>query len=91
MNENEVKEYDLGVIVGRFQTPKLHDSHKKLFDYVCSRHEKVICYLGLAPIMGTQRNPLDFNQRQKMINEDYPNVQCFYIKDCVSDPKWSIH
>jgi len=88
MNENEVKEYDLGVLVGRFQTPKLHDSHKKLFDYVCSRHEKVICYLGLAPIMGTIKNPLDFNQRAKMIQEDYPNVQCFYIKDTRSDVKW---
>lgn len=89
MNTEEVKEYDLGIIVGRFQTPKLHESHKKLFDYVCSRHEKVVCYLGLAPIMGTMKNPLDFNQRAKMIHEDYPNVQCFYIKDCRSNPQWS--
>jgi bifunctional NMN adenylyltransferase/nudix hydrolase len=88
MNTNTTHDYDLGVIVGRFQTPKLHESHKKLFDYVCSKHEKVICYLGLAPIMGTIKNPLDFNQRSKMINEDYPNVQCFYIKDTRDDALW---
>lgn len=82
------KEYDLGVIVGRFQTPKLHESHKALFDYVCSKHEKVICFLGLSPILGSSRNPMDFHQRKVMIQEDYPNVQCFYIKDMPSNSKW---
>jgi bifunctional NMN adenylyltransferase/nudix hydrolase len=86
--DTEEQEYDVGVIVGRFQTPKLHESHKKLFDYVCSRHEKVVCYLGLSPIMGTIKNPLDFNQRAKMIEEDYPNVQCFYVKDQRSNERW---
>jgi bifunctional NMN adenylyltransferase/nudix hydrolase len=82
------KEYDLGVIVGRFQTPYLHESHKALFDYVCSKHEKVVCYLGLSPILGTMRNPMDFHQRMVMIQEVYPNVQCFYVKDCPSNEVW---
>ena len=89
MNNEELKiEYDVGILVGRFQTPKLHSSHKKLFDYVCSRHENVIVYLGNSPIKGTIRNPLDFNQRAKMIKEDYPEVQCFYINDTRSDKEW---
>lgn len=86
---NEEKEYDVGVIVGRFHTPQLHESHKKLFDYVCSRHRKVICYLGLSPLKCTKRNPLDFHQRKVMINEDYPDVQCFYIKDTKKNDVWS--
>lgn len=84
----QAKEYDLGVIVGRFQTPCLHESHKALFDYVCSKHKKVICFLGLSPILGTARNPMDFHQRKVMINEDYPDVQCLYIKDCPSNEVW---
>ena len=89
MNKEKEKEYDVGVIIGRFQTPQLHESHKKLFDYVCSKHKKVICYLGLSPLKCTKRNPLDFHQRKVMINEDYPNVQCFYIKDCKFNNEWS--
>jgi bifunctional NMN adenylyltransferase/nudix hydrolase len=87
--EAPIENYDIGVLVGRFQTPKLHTEHKKLFDYVCARHEKVICYLGLAPIQGDTSNPLDFNQRRAMIQEDFPNVQCFYIKDVKNDEVWS--
>lgn len=83
------KEYDVGVIVGRFHTPQLHDSHKRLFDFVCSRHKKVICYLGLSPLKCTKRNPLDFHQRKVMIEEDYPDVQCFYIKDAKYNEDWS--
>ena len=81
--------YSVGVIVGRFQIPKLHSEHKTLFDYVCSKHKKVICYLGLNPIMGSSRDPLDFHQRKVMINEDYPDVQCMYIKDAPDNETWA--
>ena len=87
--EAPYEKYSLGVIVGRFQTPELHSEHKALFDYVCSKHEKVICYLGLSPILGDPKNPLDFHQRRVMIGESYPNVQCFYIKDCKSNEQWA--
>ena len=88
MNE-ETKEYDCGVIVGRFQVPELHESHKKLFDHVVARHERVICILGNGHLRSTKRNPLDYQQRMKMIQEDYPNIICLYQNDCKSNAHWS--
>jgi nicotinamide mononucleotide adenylyltransferase len=37
----------LGVIIGRFQVPELHDGHKKLIDLVKKKSDKVFI---LSPI-----------------------------------------
>lgn len=88
-NETIYDNYDIGVVIGRFQIDELHESHKKLFDYVTERHEKVICLLGLGHLKSTKRNPLDFQQRKQMLSEDYPNLICLYVKDMPSDIAWS--
>ena len=79
---------DVGVIVGRFQVPKLHEAHIELIDRVVANHPKVIIFLGLAPLKGTLRNPLDFECRKMMIQEKYPDVIILYIKDVRDDRVW---
>lgn len=86
MNE---KRTDVGVIVGRFHVPELHEAHVELIDTVVKKHSKVIMFLGLAPIIGTIENPLDFESRKKMIQEKYPDIIILYIKDVRDDEKWS--
>ena len=81
--------YDVGVIVGRFQVHELHDAHLELIANVMARHEKVIIFLGLSPLMVTSRNPLDFEARKQMILEAFPGVNVLYIKDTNSDEFWS--
>lgn len=83
------KHYDVGVIVGRFQVHELHDAHLELIANVLARHEKVIIFLGLSPLMVTSRNPLDFEARKQMILEAFPKVNVLYIKDADSDEYWS--
>ena len=61
--EKKEKNYDCGVIIGRFQTSDLHSEHIKLIKYVLNRHQKVIILLGISPVLGTRRNPLDFQTR----------------------------
>ena len=78
-----------GVIVGRFQCTELTEGHRTLFDSVVARHHKVICLIGLSSVKATKNNPLDFEARRKMIQEDYPNMQVFYIKDTPNDKAWS--
>jgi bifunctional NMN adenylyltransferase/nudix hydrolase len=80
---------DVGVIVGRFQVPYLHEAHKDLIDTVMKEHKKVIIFLGLSPVRTTSRNPLDFEARKKMILESYPDVIVLYIKDTPNDKVWS--
>lgn len=82
------EQYDVGVIIGRFQVPELHSAHKDLIEHVRSEHGKVIIFLGLAPIQN-EENPLDFESRKQMILASYPDVNVLYIKDVNSDTVWS--
>lgn len=79
----------VGIIVGRFQTPALHEGHIELLNTVCAEHEKVIIFLGLSPVKGTLNNPLDYQMREQMIKEKFPNVIVQYIKDVMDDAVWT--
>lgn len=79
----------IGVIVGRFQIPKLHEGHLDLVKTVAERHPKTVIVLGLAPTLVTRNNPLDFESRKQMLLEAFPEATVLYIKDVPSDPDWS--
>lgn len=79
----------VGVIVGRFQVPELHEAHKELIRFVCDEHDKVLIFLGLSPLMVTRENPLDFEARKQMILQEFPDVNVLYVKDQASDEVWS--
>lgn len=87
-NEAPLDEYAIGVIVGRFQSPELHEGHIDLFDHVCSRYERVVVYLGNTPVVDPD-NFLDYQQRKAMIHEKYPNVAVLYIMDVDDDTVWA--
>jgi bifunctional NMN adenylyltransferase/nudix hydrolase len=79
----------VGVVIGRFQTPELHEGHTKLLDKVTSKHSNVVVFLGIPRIQNTKRNPLDFTTRSKMIKEIYPDVIILPLDDNLCDHKWS--
>ena len=81
--------HDVGVIIGRFQVPELHTEHKKLIQAVCDRHNKVILFLGLSPLLVTSENPLDFEARKQMILDSFPHITVAYIADVNDDGIWS--
>ncbi len=83
------KDFNTGVIVGRFQVDELTEGHIELFNKVQKWHEKVIVFLGLSPCKCTVNNPLDFESRKIMIQEKYPEFNILYIKDFNSDIVWS--
>ena len=80
---------DVGVLVGRFQVHELHEAHRDLIDTVIAKHDRVIIFIGLSPLRNTVNNPLDFNTRKRMIQETYPDVEVYYVKDNPSDEAWS--
>lgn len=88
MNPKE-KRYDVGVVIGRFQVHELHEAHKDLIESVIKRHDRVIIFLGLSELRNTKNNPLDFNARKQMIQEDYPDIEIHYVNDMPSDEDWS--
>lgn len=83
------EDYDVGVIVGRFQVHELHEAHKDLIQSVCDQHDRVLIFLGLSPVLNTANNPLDFEARKQMILDEFPNVTVLYIKDVFDDELWS--
>jgi bifunctional NMN adenylyltransferase/nudix hydrolase len=83
------KDYEIGVIIARFQVHKLHPAQRDLINSVCQNHKKVIVFLGVPVVPNTERNPLDFATRKLMVQNDYPNVVILPIQDCRSNAKWS--
>ena len=80
---------DVGVIIARFQVPKLHEAHKELIQFVCDKHSKVLIILGLSPLKTSLANPLDIEMRKQLISKDFPEVLVSYVKDVPDDSIWS--
>ena len=53
----------IGVIIARFQSPYLHEGHKALLESVKINHSKTIIVLGVSPVLGSRKNPLDYHTR----------------------------
>ena len=88
-DELRFKEFNVGVIVGRFQVPELHRMHHDLIQSVIDRHEKVYLFLGIPKNNElTISNPLPFDARQEMITTVFPNVKVLFIKDRDSNEEW---
>jgi bifunctional NMN adenylyltransferase/nudix hydrolase len=82
-------DFEVGVIVARFQVDELHAGQREMIDFVCEHHKKVILFLGIPRIENTKRNPLDFATRKLMIQKDYPDITIMAQKDQRSDNIWS--
>jgi bifunctional NMN adenylyltransferase/nudix hydrolase len=81
--------YEVGVIIGRFQTNKLHEGHINLISQVLSNHKKTIILIGVSRIQNTKKNPLDFASRRAMISELFPSVIVLPVMDQRYDENWS--
>jgi bifunctional NMN adenylyltransferase/nudix hydrolase len=78
----------LSVIIGRFQTPHLHEGHQELIRAANNFSENVLVLIGCTAAIGTDKNPLDFETRKKI----FENTMLCEIKplhDMVSDYDWS--
>ena len=85
----KAKTADIGVIVGRFQVAELTTAHKDLIQGVIDKHDKVIIFLGQSITKVTLNNTLDFESRQAMILQEFPDVGTVYIRNSKSDKDWS--
>lgn len=81
--------YDLGVIVGRFQVPTLHAGHHHLITNSLKECAKTLIVIGVDDGPFTKNNPLDFAVREQMIKSYYPNVMVVPLKDNISNKAWS--
>lgn len=78
-----------GVIVARFQTPALHEGHLELIRQVKQQHNRLLIILGVSPVKGSRRNPLDYYTRERMIKQSFPDIIVLPLSDQQSDIVWS--
>ncbi|HTF80731.1 MAG TPA: NUDIX domain-containing protein [Cytophagales bacterium] len=78
-----------GVIIARFQTPYLHEGHTHLIHTIQQKHNKLVVVLGVAPVVGTRKNPYDYHTRERLIKKQYPNIVVLPLSDHPSDAIWS--
>ena len=78
---NSEKLRSLGVVVGRFQIPELHDGHLHLLDTVAKQHRQMLILLGcsLGPI--DLRDPYNFEVRMLMLRGRYPAAHVLPLLD----------
>ena len=84
-----LKEMEVGVIIGRFQTNALHQGHRDLVNFALENHKKVIILLGMSKLPDTTKNPLDFTSRKLMIQKEFPTVNILPISDRKTNERWS--
>lgn len=85
----------VGIVVGRFQTPYLHEGHKYLINKVSEENDKVIIVIGVSPTRVTTKNPLPLNAVKNMMIMEYRRRVAFnklefkFLEDKKSDKVWS--
>lgn len=80
-----------GVIVGRFQVAELTDAHLELLTLVGEYHNgHVIVFVGVnASMQPTKHDPLDYETRRRMIQQQFPTYSIAPLMDQKTDELWS--
>lgn len=81
----------IGIIVARFQIDDLHTGHKSLIERAMGESDEVVIVLGCTTIKGDKANPLDFQVRKSMLQEQYLAINVWQQMDNKSDEQWSIN
>ncbi|MCA9357217.1 NUDIX domain-containing protein [Candidatus Nomurabacteria bacterium] len=80
----------LGVVIGRFQIPDPHEGHIALFDYVASRHEKMLILVGGNNVRYNTANPFPFHIIKNVLERMYPEaIVLSQMDSLVSNEHWS--
>ena len=57
----------LSVVIGRFQTPYLHQGHLELLEKANNYSDNLLVLIGCTVATGTDKNPMDFETRKQLI------------------------
>ncbi len=79
----------LGVVIGRFQTPYLHDGYHHLIGAAKAKCSRVLIAVGVSRGALSHIHPLDFVTRERMIKSAYADATVVAVEDRASDKVWS--
>lgn len=78
----------VGIIIGRFQTPYIHEGYKGILRQMKEENDRVIVFLGVKE-KATKKYPLSFRARKLMIHDMYPEFTVMDIENKRCDIRWS--
>lgn len=74
------KTFDLGIMVGRFQT--FHKGHEYMIEKALKTCNRVGIFIGSSQESGTQQNPYTYEMRKKILQKIFQNeIQIFPLPD----------
>lgn len=84
--------YDLALYIGRFQP--FHIAHQETLQIALATAERVLLIIGSAQDERTIKNPFSFAEREQMILQSLPQLQCERVHcapmvDLYNDEKWT--
>lgn len=79
----------LGVVIGRFQVPELHAGHRHILDTTRDENDDLLILLGTTEALPSERNPLPFSVRKRMLEESYSDATVLDTHDQPSNRNWS--
>lgn len=84
------KKNGVGVVIGRFQVPKLHPGHLHVISQA-NRHRKLMILVGRSQNKSliTKKDPLDFESIRIMIQSTFPHAVIAPLLDQPDDEVWS--
>ena len=70
------KPYNLGILVGRFQT--FHKGHQDMVDRAIELCDRVGVLIGSSQESGTNKNPFSYEMREQLLRKIYGDRICIY-------------
>lgn len=69
----------IGIIIGRFQVPELHQGHKYLIQSTINNFDDTVIFIGeTKDKILTAHDPLPFEARKRVIIESFPEFRKIY-------------
>lgn len=79
----------LGILIGRFQVPEMHEGHRFLVREIQSQCDKVLILFGSANRTRSVKNPFTYRERAEATKRLFPEVICAPLNDYpYNDSQW---
>jgi len=79
----------LGVLIGRFQVPEMHEGHRYIIHRMLEQCDEVLVLFGSANRARSVKNPYTYQERKKSAMQYFPEIHTAPLNDYLyNDSQW---
>ncbi len=79
----------VGVVIGRFQVPQLHEGHIAILSQVAKENTRLVVLVGTTNAVFNAHDPMPFFCREDAIRAIFRNATVVPLPDCPTDEAWT--